>query len=968
MIDKLRAELQAPDPEYRCDVRWWLAEGLHTDETLRHEVVTLATSGFGAAEFLAMDEVGADSTRYGWGSEEWVHDTLIVTQAATQAGLGVSFTSGTNWSNANLPDSVHGPDSRSAAKELDYTFVELKGGERFAGALPRPQLHKDTITEHLLLAVVAAPVIGEANGLPTLGESVVLPTSEQQVWTAPEGGDWLLFSFWMHGTGQEAGPSVSTSFTINYLDRYGVDALIGYWDSTVLTDELKAAITANGRVQLYMDSLELTVFGAGGQLWGYHLLDEFRSRRGYDLVPYLPLIVRSDSGMMSMGPMHYRYESASAPTEQIRNDLTETFTALYIENTLRPLQEWLHGHGMTLRAEISYGLPFEISQPGKFVDGVETESLEFAGQLDSYRALAGVAHLYGKTYSSETGATVENYRLGLNFYTQLIYTQFAAGVTKTVLHGWSSLRGAPESTDWPGHEGMWPMFSERFGPRQPSWPHYKDWTAMLARYQWLLRAGHARRDVGILRSDYKINNMVPFGFDCLESEFYAKGGFRAGENPYWKDGGLQRAGYAFDYFSPRLLEDLGIEVAGGRLAAETAGYRVLVVFQEALPADSVARLVSLAGDGLPVVLVNNCVEDVHNGQTVVHGKAASRSLFNDGRDSEVRALAEKLVALPNVRVLDHQDELPGALTELGITPVAASDSDQVLTLTREVDGNLHVFVYHYQYETGSSVDMTLTLEGVGQPYQIDCWTGDIGPLTAITEGDVTRVQLRLRPGQATVIVLDRSDTPTPKAERTQDTLLVLGDWELEVESWLKGDKVSVLEDRGLGYVSEEVFYETVKTAIPVGKTGLVPWNAIAEVGPEVSGLGRYRTVFSVPPTQGNCTYGLLVPSTYGNSATVRLNGQPVPFDFSCGRADLTKAVQQGENRLEIEVASTLTNVLLASGYFEKVSEQSKLMAQLAMGEDDADADAPLFNVPVPAQPQEYGLQGPVTIHISRDAA
>ncbi len=967
MIGKLKAELQAPGPEYRCDVRWWLAEGLHTDETLRHEIATLAESGFGAAEFLAMDEVGADSTRYGWGSEEWVHDTLIVTQAATEAGLGVSFTSGTNWSNANLPDSVHGPDSRSAAKELDYTFVELKAGERFAGELPRPRLHKETITEQLLLAVVAAPVIGEAKGLPKLGEAVVLPTCEQQDWTAPD-GDWLLFSFWLHGTGQEAGPSVGTSFTINYLDRYGVDALVDYWDSTVLTDELKAAIVANGRVQLYMDSLELTVFGAGGQLWGYHLLDEFRSRRGYDLVPYLPLVLRSDSGMMSMGPMHYRYESGSAPTEQLRNDLTETFTELYIENTLRPLQEWLHGHGMTLRAEISYGLPFEISQPGRFVDGIETESLEFAGQLDSYRALAGVAHLYGKTYSSETGATLENYRLGLNFYTQLIYTQFAAGVTKTVLHGWSSLRGAPESTDWPGHEGMWPMFSERFGPRQPAWPHYKDWTAMLARYQRLLRAGHARRDLGILRSDYKINNLVTFGFDSLESQFYAHGGFRAGENPYWKDGGLQRAGYAFDYFSPRLLEDLGLEVVDGRLAPETAGYRALVVFQEALPADSLARLVSLAGDGLPVVLVNNCVEDIHNGMTVTHGKAASHSLFNDGRDLEVRELAERLVALPNVRVLDRQDELPDVLAELGVAPVAASDSEQVLTLTREVGGDLHVFVYQYQYETGTPVETTLTLEGVGQPYQVDCWTGDLEPVPATADGNSTKLKLRLLPGQATVIVLDRSDTPGQDGERRLDTSLVLGDWELEVESWTKGDKVSVTEDRGLGYVSEEVFYETSKTTIPVGKTRLIPWKAIPEVGPEVSGLGRYRTVFSVPAIQDGCRYELMVPSTYGNSAAVRLNGQPVPFDFTCGRADLTRAVQQGENRLEIEVASTLTNVLLANGYFEKVSEQSKLMAQLAMGEEDLDADAPLFNVPVPEQPQDYGLQGPVTIHISRIAA
>ena len=68
-------KLKNPDICYWPDVRWWLAEGLHTDETLKKEVADLYNAGFGAIEFLAMDEPGADSSLYGWGSEEWVHDS-----------------------------------------------------------------------------------------------------------------------------------------------------------------------------------------------------------------------------------------------------------------------------------------------------------------------------------------------------------------------------------------------------------------------------------------------------------------------------------------------------------------------------------------------------------------------------------------------------------------------------------------------------------------------------------------------------------------------------------------------------------------------------------------------------------------------------------------------------------------------------------------------------------------------------
>jgi hypothetical protein len=56
--------------------------------------------------------------------------------------------------------------------------------------------------------------------------------------------------------------------------------------------DLVQSIKENGRVMMYMDSLELTTYGKGGIFWGYHLLDEFKKHRGYSLVPYLPYIIK----------------------------------------------------------------------------------------------------------------------------------------------------------------------------------------------------------------------------------------------------------------------------------------------------------------------------------------------------------------------------------------------------------------------------------------------------------------------------------------------------------------------------------------------------------------------------------------------------------------------------------------------------------------------------------------------------
>ena len=80
----------------------------------------------------------------------------------------------------------------------------------------------------------------------------------------------------MHGTGQTASPSASVNYTVNYVDPDGAQAVIDYWDSVVLTPELREQIAPNPRAQMYMDSLELSTYGAGGLFWGRTVAEEFR--------------------------------------------------------------------------------------------------------------------------------------------------------------------------------------------------------------------------------------------------------------------------------------------------------------------------------------------------------------------------------------------------------------------------------------------------------------------------------------------------------------------------------------------------------------------------------------------------------------------------------------------------------------------------------------------------------------------
>ncbi len=954
-LDRHADALRHPPIEYRPELRWWLAEGLHTDATLREEIETAYRLGFGGMEFLAMEEGEIDHQRYGWGSEEWVHDSAIVVAETTRRGMSVSFTSGTNWSNANLPDI--GPDHPAAAKELNYVTEELEGGVRRDGALPRIDLLEDRSTGALpgeriapvvqeLVAVVSVPVL--ADGVLDAEAAIDLTglvREETLDWQAPAGHRWLLFVFWSHGTGQTASPSVSVNYTVNYLDRDGVDAVCAYWRDVVLTPELKRLIAQNPRAQMYMDSLELTTWGRGGMFWGRRVAAEFRARRGYDITAWLPFLVRTTQ-MMAASTV-YHFEPGAAQREavaKVRFDYVRTLTDLYIENMLRPFASFLHDNGILLRSEISYGLPFELTRPGPEVDGIETESLEFGSQIDAYRLLAGPAHLFGKLYSSETGATTRNHMLDHRFYDQIIATQLAAGITKTVLHGWSSAAGAEGATQWPGHEGMWPMFSERFDSRQPASEFYPLWNEAIGRLQYLLRQGRPRIDVGILRTDHFVDNTSGMSFldpatgrRIPDEEAYGRLWMRNRQNHWWQDLGMQDAGWSYEFFDGSLLLHPEVSFGEGLVQPSGPGYQALIVYQEALDPDVAALLLEWARQGLRLLIVNRARELklLISGEYTLHEAAASRTPGLDGRDAELAATMADLRALPNVAEIDEPSGTVDALRDLGVGGRAefVRPNQSVLTSIREDGDLLHLYAYNFLYETGQVERVELRLPDRGAAYRVDLSSGALRPHSGVAETPSgTVITVELAPGEVALLSLDRSQAPNPSAVAEPDVIVELDRWQIAVDSWDAGEPVVLTEDRGLGYVTREIKPTTLVTRLESSRTELVPWRDLDGVGPEVSGVGEYRATFTVAELDPEVRYLLDLGSTCGGLGAVVVNdGRATGFDTSSPKVDVTDDLVRGANRVVIRVASSLNNRLLQRGYYDAVPDvMGMLTGQEAM--------------------------------------
>src|SRR6478609_1927791 len=66
-----------PDRIYSSDVRWWLGEAAHTDETLLEEIQALYDAGFRGVE-LCMQTDNAPDADYAYGSEMWTHKWNLI--------------------------------------------------------------------------------------------------------------------------------------------------------------------------------------------------------------------------------------------------------------------------------------------------------------------------------------------------------------------------------------------------------------------------------------------------------------------------------------------------------------------------------------------------------------------------------------------------------------------------------------------------------------------------------------------------------------------------------------------------------------------------------------------------------------------------------------------------------------------------------------------------------------------------
>lgn len=966
-------QLDQPELEFKPEVRWWLSEGAHTEQTIKESVKEIADSGFGGIEFAMLNESRVDASKFAYGSQEWVNDVKLIISEATKYGLGISFTSGTNWATANIPGLD--PNSEGANHDVGAARALVTSGSTLTTvpvptiAAGRTQTFVGAVAYRLLSPYTNSPSLNSPLQLDyTSAVDLTDDAADGTLNFTASGGDYVVFSFWYRGTGQSSSPATQPAYAINYFDTPGVDALKAYWESYLFADpELVEDIRENGRVQMFMDSLEISNSQSGAYsnnslFWTKDMRETFLSMKGYDITPYLPVFLGSPSSFGIGQPTHGTVDFAGADglalREKVVADLRDVQTQLYMNKLMVPLRKWLNEqYGIQLRAQISYGKNLEISQPITVVDYPETETRNQRDQTDIYRVWAGGTHLQNKVLSSETGADDKmNYGYSLQEWLQKAYTEYAGGVSRVIWHGYASIWGPQGSIRWPGYEAGLGAIANRWGVRNPSSKDYAELNDHLGRIQTVLRAGVPQVDLAILYSDYAYQlpkrSFTPGEIiDDLKQQQH--------EGWQWKDLTLQDAGYTYDYFAPQYLDGgyAKYEKTTGLLAADGPAYQALLVYQESIPLESAKTLLGMARNGLKVILVDG---------------AMTKTSWNDGKEAEIAQIRQNLLALPNVRLVADQAAAHGALQAMKVTPrVAYSSPDkELLSVTRKDDDATYLFLYNFynvlkgwdagftSFNKAASWDQTdavnsVVVAGQVKPYILDTWTGEITEVSRFTyEKGKTIVPVDIPDGDVRVLILKPTGNAglhvaatnadkvmlddgavTLRSTKSGDYFVTLSNgksyasstavpdsrsltgWDVNVESWTQGALSQPRsETTSLGNYTEEYSYLTNKTDIPLTLDSLTTWNNLPSVGRNVSGIGTYKTTFNWDKSDTSGAYLDLGPVV--ESATVFVNGtKAADVNLIDAVVDIPNAVLvDGENTLEIIVTTPLANTVLSIGY------------------------------------------------------
>lgn len=900
-LAQLRAGFTTPPPDARMRCYWWWLNGNTDKTTITHDLEAMKAKGFGGA--LLVDANGANQNGNNdvspgptFSSPAWIELYTHALQEADRLGLEITLNITSGW-NLGGPDVA--PDQ--ASKLLTWTRTQITGGTHVDVQLSTPTSSNNFYREIAVLAYPlhhGAPLAKSFSGPPlrtrsaaaetgfsmpdssamltdgdnlAATDSAAADTSVEEIrdlsrnmqndtltWDAPA-GDWEILRIGY----ADSDARVSTSsgswqgLAIDYMSR---DALNTYWNRTV-EPLLNAAHDSKSLKYLATDSWEL-----GGTNWTQTFAEEFTKRRGYDPIPWLPVVAGRIVGD--------RDHSARFLT-----DLRRSVADLIVSNHYDVFAERAAKHNLGVQAESGgpHGAPIDALETFRHSAVPQTEfwSKNPHRSKDDERFFtkeaASAANIYGQRFVAQEGETSIGPQWSESLATNLkpsFDMAITEGMNRLVWHEFTS---SPASTGLPGQEYF---AGTHLNPKITWWNAGDAFFLYLNRVQFMMQQGTPVDDILYFYGD-NVPNFVRLKAD---------------------DPAHVLPGFDYDVTDEDALLHT-INLNGESLTGPSGvTWRALVLPKTrrfSLAAlEQVERYLQSGGTviGLPPVSPTGMVNET----TEARFASLVRSIWGQSCDPGSHhpyASGQVYCTLDAHAALEAMHVLPDVIVSPAESQIQNASSDSPLDYVHRRAGTTDIYFLRNGSSAASQHDILFRAHGTG----VELWdpiTGEIHRLSDTTPmpGGRTRLHVDLAPfGSAFILFSSSTTTPASPELKTAQTqpLIVKGNWILTFQ-------------QGLGAATQ-----------PINLTDLKSWTDFPDNGIRFfSGTATYKAQADAPTFIKGQRVLLRLPEIH-EVARVKVNGQDAGTIWA---QPLTLRVdpwlKKGINTIEIEVTNLWPNRII----------------------------------------------------------
>ncbi len=593
--DQLARHFIHPPDDARAWVYWYFMDGMMTREGLTADLEAMKRAGIGGAIFLEVN-IGLPRGPVEFMGPEWQDLFRHAVREADRLGIEIALGTGPGWCGTGGP----WVKPEQSMQHLVASATHVAGPSTFSAALPQPKPRVPYFGERSMnpeaardwqqfyrdVAVLAFPTPEGDARIPDIDEKALyfrapysskpgvkpflpapanfpaLPANQivspNRVidltekcsadgalnWQIPP-GRWTILRFGRTITGQTTRPAPKPGLGLES-DKFDPAALQAHFDafSGRLISSLRPFIKPrSGLTTLHFDSWEMS-----SQNWSGNFRDEFRKRRGYDLLKYLPAY----SGLVV---------GSTEITERFLWDLRQTANELVIENHAHKLRDLAHQNGLKFSVE-----PYDMNPAADLALGAAADvpMCEFWADGDGYDTAyscfeaTSIAHTHGRPIIGAEAFTGEGKtpwaRHPGSMKNQADWA-FALGINRLVVHRYQH---QPWNNRVPGL--TMGGYGTEYERTQTWWEMSGAWHQYLSRCQYLLRQGLPVADILFL---------TPEGAPHI---------FRPPDTALGGRPGLpDRRGYNFDGIDPGTFMT-SVAVRDGRLyLPDGMNYRLLVL-------------------------------------------------------------------------------------------------------------------------------------------------------------------------------------------------------------------------------------------------------------------------------------------------------------------------------------------------------------------------------------------------------